>query len=310
MSKQRLICVVGPTASGKTELGVDLAVKLNGEIISADSMQVYKGMPIASAVPDFEEKKGINHRLMEFMSIDNQLTVADYVSLAKREIGDVIKSGKMPILVGGTGLYIDSLVNNIEFFLENFNDETRKRIETEYDENGGEEMLKRLSYFDAVTAERLEANDKKRIVRAFEIYENTGITMSRQYELSRQNPSPYDAVIIGLTYRDRQKLYDRINLRVEKMTENGILDEARKSFEYFDKSGGGFAAIGHKEFFPYFEGKITLSEAVENLKQQTRRYAKRQLTWFRKNENIHWIYKDETPDVLSEALKIIKGCEA
>lgn len=305
-SKIKIVCVVGATASGKTEFGVNIAKALNGEVVSADSMQVYKGMPIASAMPSKDEMQGIPHHLLEFLNPDVQLTVAEYVKLAKEKIFDISGRGKLPVIVGGTGLYIDSLVNNISFAEEISNPDVRKKYEDEYDALGGEEMLNRLKKIDADTAERLFANDKKRIVRAFEFYENTGITVSKQYELSKREPSPFSAVMIGVTYRDRQKLYERINKRVDVMLQNGLLDEARKFYEKAGKSGG-FQAIGHKEFYPYFDGEITIDEAIEALKQQTRHYAKRQLTWFRKNEKINWIYKDETADILAESFKIIEG---
>ncbi len=304
--RQKIICIVGPTASGKTDLGVSLAKELDGEIISADSMQVYKNMPIASAVPSNEEKHGINHRLMEFLEPTHQLTVAEYVDLAKKEIQDVISLGKQPIIVGGTGLYIDSLINNIVFLEEDDNKTVREKYEKMYDLLGGTEMLNRLSLFDSISANRIKPNDKKRLVRAFEIYENTGVSMSKQYEISRQEPSQYDYIIIGIGFNDRQKLYDRINLRVDIMIKNGLIDEAKMSYENYKELKGGYQAIGHKELFPYFEGEITLEEAVESLKQQTRRYAKRQLTWFRKNQNINWIYKDKTDDVSDNALKILE----
>lgn len=305
MSKVRIICVVGPTASGKTALGIGLAKALDGEIVSADSMQVYKDMPIASAVPTEKEKENIPHHLMEFLEPEHQLTVAEYVDLAHKKIEEIKEKGKTPIVVGGTGLYIDSLVNNIKFTSEEFRAETRKRLEKEYDDIGGERMLDRLREFDPETAEKLYANDKKRIVRAFEIYENTGVTMSKQYEFSRETPSPYDTVFIGINYKNRELLYERINIRVDKMFENGLIDEAKSFYKKSGKSGG-FQAIGHKEFYPYFEGKTSLEEAVDCLKQQTRRYAKRQLTWFRKNENINWIYADESKNVLADALEIIE----
>ena len=304
MSKIPIICVVGPTASGKTALGIGLAKALDGEIVSADSMQVYKGMPIAAAVPTNDEKENIPHHLMEFLEPEYQLTVAEYTRLAHKKIEEIKNGGKVPIIVGGTGLYVDSLVNNIRFTDEEFSPETREEYEKEYDKNGGEQMLNRLREIDPDIAEKLYANDKKRIVRAFEIYENTGITMTKQYENSREIPSPYDAVFIGINYKNREILYERINKRVDLMLENGLLEEARK---FYEKSGesGGFQAIGHKEFYPFFKGEITFEEAVDRLKQQTRRYAKRQLTWFRKNEKINWIYADQSEDVLGEALKII-----
>ncbi|MCQ2455115.1 MAG: tRNA (adenosine(37)-N6)-dimethylallyltransferase MiaA [Clostridia bacterium] len=305
MKKEKIICVVGPTASGKTALGIGIAKALGGEVVSADSMQVYKGMPIASAVPTNEEKEGIPHHLMEFSNPECQLTVAEYVKLANQKTEEIISRNKLPVIVGGTGLYIDSFLENIKFTKEDFNPDVRRELEELYDRIGGEAMLRKLKETDSATADKLYANDKKRIVRAFEIYKNTGITMSKQYELSKLEESPYEAVMIGINYKNRQTLYKRIDGRVDIMLKNGLLQEAEKFYKKSGKSGG-FAAIGHKEFYPYFEGDILLGEATERLKQQTRRYAKRQLTWFRKNEKINWIFPDETPDVLGEALEIIE----
>ncbi len=304
--KPKVVCIVGPTASGKTALGVKLAKMLDGEIISADSMQVYKGMPIASAVPTEDEKQGVKHHLMEFCEPEDQQTVARYKELATEKIEDILNRKKTPIIVGGTGLYIDAVINNIVYTPQKPDPETRKKLEKEYDSLGGEKMLLKLKKIDKTAAERISPNDKKRIVRAFELYYNADITVTEQYENSRKVESPYDFVIIGLNYADRQKLYDKINKRVDVMLENGLLDEAKKAFLKKGQASGGFAAIGHKEFFPYFEGEISLSEATERLKMQTRRYAKRQLTWFNRNDSIEWIYPDKTEDVLSEAAQILK----
>ena len=305
-AKEKVVCIVGPTASGKTALGVEIAKMLNGEIVSADSMQVYKGMPIASAVPTEDEKQGIKHHLMEFCEPEDQQTVARYKELATEKIEDILKRGKTPIIVGGTGLYIDAVINNIVYTPEKSDPETRKKLEKEYDVLGGEKMLLKLKSIDETAANRISANDKKRIVRALELYYNSHITVTKQYENSRKEEPPYEFVVIGLKYADRQKLYDRINKRVDVMLENGLLDEAKKSFLKKGQAVGGFAAIGHKEFYPYFEGKISLVEATEHLKMQTRRYAKRQLTWFNRNQNIEWIYPDKTEDVLREATEILK----
>ncbi len=306
MSKTNLICIVGPTASGKTALGVRLAKELNGEIVSADSMQVYKGMPIASAVPTKEEMCEIPHHLIEFLEPDTQLTVADYTKSAHEKIADIVSRGKLPILVGGTGLYVDSLVNNLTFTNEKTNSTVREKYEKMYDEIGKEEMHKRLGAFDKESAERISPNDKKRLVRAFEIFENSGITMTEQYELSKEIPSPYNVLYIGINYKDRQKLYDRINLRVDVMAQNGLIEEAEKTFRKNAQKLGGFMAIGHKELFPYFEKEISKEEALENLKRQTRRYAKRQLTWFNKNEKINWVYPDFDENAFDKASEIAK----
>ena len=305
MSKQKIICVVGPTASGKTGLGVALAKHFNGEVISADSMQIYCDMHIASAAPDESETDGVPHHLVEFLPYGSSYTVADYVKAAREKISEIASRGKTPIIVGGTGLYINSLVNNVEFIESETDYELRERITKEYDRVGGEEMLRRLQEIDPEAASKLHANDKKRIIRAFEIYESTGNTKSFNDEKSIKNESPYDACMIGITYRDREKLYERINTRVDIMLENGLLEEAKVAYNK-NLGGGAVQAIDHKEFFDYFNGETSFDEAVENLKRSTRRYAKRQLTWFNKDTRINWIYKDETQSVIDQAIKIVK----
>lgn len=305
MNKQKIICVVGPTASGKTGLGIELAKHFEGEVISADSMQIYRDMHIASAAPDQSETEGIPHHLVEFLPYGSSFTVADYVKAARQKISEIASRGKLPIIVGGTGLYISSLVNNVEFVEKETDLDLRRRITEEFDRVGGEQMLARLQSIDPVAAEKLHANDKRRIIRAFEIYESTGNTKSFNDEQSIKNESPYDAIMIGITYRDREKLYERINLRVDVMLKNGLLKEAKSAYDK-NLGGGAVQAIGHKEFFDYFKEQISLEEATENLKRATRRYAKRQLTWFNKDDRINWVYKDETDDTVSQAIKIIK----
>lgn len=305
MKKQKIICVVGPTASGKTGLGIALAKQLDGEVISADSMQIYRDMHIASAAPDISETEGVPHHLVEFLPYGSSYTVADYVKAAREKINKIVSRGKMPIIVGGTGLYINSLVNNVEFISSETDYELRARITEEFDRLGGKEMLNRLREIDPGAADKLHENDKRRIIRAFEIYESTGNTKSFNDEQSIINESPYTACMIGITYRDREKLYERINLRVDIMLQNGLLQEAESAFQK-NLGGGAVQAIGHKEFFDYFKGEISLNEAIENLKRSTRRYAKRQLTWFNKDDRINWIYSDETDDAVNLAKKFIK----
>lgn len=305
MSKQKIICVVGPTASGKTGLGIALAKNLSGEVISADSMQIYRDMHIASAAPDSSETCGIPHHLVEFLDYGESFTVADYVKLAREKISEISARGKLPIIVGGTGLYISSLVDNIEFIEQETDLSLRKRLTEEFDSIGGEEMLARLRALDTQAASKLHENDKRRIIRAFEIYESTGKTKSQQDEQSRETPSPYSALMIGVTYRDREKLYERINRRVDIMLENGLLEEAKAAFLKSGKTtSGAVQAIGHKEFFDYFKGEIPLECAVENLKRSTRRYAKRQLTWFNRDSRINWINVDETEDAAAAAITL------
>lgn len=300
--KPIVVVVTGPTASGKTGLGIALAQRFNGEIISADSMQIYKGMSIASAAPTKSEREQAVHHLVEFLEPEQRFSVADYVAIAKEKIGDIISRGKFPIIVGGTGLYINSLIDGIEFCGQKTDEDVRKRLESDFEAVGGEEMLSRLAQIDEKTAKRLNPADKRRIIRAFEIYETTGITLSQQNEISRKNGKPYDEIMIGITYSDREKLYERINIRVERMLEEGLLQEAEKMC---NKGITAAQAIGHKEFKNYFDGNITLSEAVETLKRETRRYAKRQLTWFRRDSRINWLYADND-DVLKRAVEIIE----
>lgn len=304
-SKKNLIFVVGPTASGKTSLSVELALKLDAQIVSADSMQIYKGISIASAAPTEEEKKGVKHHLFEFLETDETFTVAEYSLLARNKIDEILNDSKNCIVVGGTGLYINTLTDNIEFTLQEDNTNIRAELEEMMESCGAEYMLEKLKKIDPEAAGKLHPNNKRRILRALEVYELTGKTFTELNLLSRQNDSPYNPIIIGITYRDREKLYERINKRVDLMIENGILDEAKKYFS-LNHSKGAAQAIGHKELEPYLSGKCDLETAIENLKRATRRYAKRQMTWFRRDERIHWIYADETDNVLEEAIKIIE----
>lgn len=307
MEKIKTVFVVGPTACGKTGLGIEIANKFDGEIISADSMQIYKGMSIASASPTKEEQAQATHHLVEFVEYGDSYTVADYVSVAKKKIFEINGKGKLPIVVGGTGLYINSLADNIEFSKEQTDLKLRERLEQEMEEKGGEKMLEILSEIDCETARTLHPNNKRRILRALEIYYLTGVTKSEQDIISKQNESFIKPVMIGITYRDRQLLYKRIEKRIDLMIENGLVEEARTAYNKFGGSfTGAVQAIGHKELFDYFNGESTLEESVEVLKRSTRRYAKRQMTWFSRDKRIHWIYADETPDVFYQASKVLR----
>lgn len=306
--KSKVICIVGPTASGKTSLSVELAKKLNGEIICADSMQIYEGITVASAAPSEEEKCGIPHHLFEFLEKGSEFCVADYVNLAREKISEIISRGKQPIVVGGTGLYINALADNILYTEQKYDSGIRGELEKECEQKGSEYMLEKLKKIDSLAAQDLHPNNTRRILRAIEIYYTTGLTKTEQNELSKRQENPYGYIMLGVNYSSREALYERINMRVEKMLENGLLEEAKRTYENksLNKSKGALQAIGHKEFFEFFEGNITYDEAVENLKRSTRRYAKRQLTWFNRDNRINWIYPDITPDVFGEALKIIK----
>lgn len=283
--KIKIICVVGATASGKTSLSIELAKALNGEIISADSMQVYKNMPIATAVATADEQQGIPHYLTEFLDNDQSFSVADFVKLAGEKIVDITSRGKVPIIVGGTGLFVDSLVKNITFSEVGVNQQIRDSLK----EKDTDELYDLLVSVDADSAKDIHKNNRKRVIRALELYYG-GVSKTQQNEQSMVQESPYDALYIGINYKNRQALYDRINLRVDLMLEQGIIDEAKAVFA--KSTGTAKQAIGHKELMPFINGELSLDEAVENLKKETRHYAKRQLTWFRRNENINWFYAD------------------
>lgn len=301
MDKTKIICVVGATASGKTSLGVEIAKALDGEIISADSMQVYKGMPIATAAATTDEQKGIKHHLLEFLEPSETFSVADFVALAREIITDITNRGKTPIIVGGTGLFVDSLVKNINFADVEPNTDVRKRLE----EKSNDELYNELLNVDKTAAQDIHKNNRKRVIRALELY-YSGTSKTEQNENSMIQESPYDALYIGINYKDREVLYSRINKRVDIMLENGLLDEAKSAIN----SAGVTSrqAIGHKELKPYLDNEITLEEAIENLKKETRHYAKRQLTWFRRNENIKWLYADEmsSDELVNTAVDISK----
>lgn len=301
----KVLFVVGPTASGKTDLSIRLAKNLNGEIISADSMQIYRGIHIASAAPNESEKCGIPHHLFEFLDLSQEYSVAEYVKAARKKIKEVAKRGKTPIIVGGTGLYVSSLLDNIEFLDEETDYELRNSLEKKFDEIGAEQMLKELAEFDIDTANRLHPNNRRRIIRAFEVYIKTGKTFTEQNALSKNGETEIEPLVLGITYNDREKLYERINRRVDLMFENGLLEEAKTTFGNNKK--GGFQAIGHKELYPIFSGESTLEDCIEKLKQQTRRYAKRQLTWFRRDSRINWFYPDVEEKYFENALKLAQG---
>lgn len=303
-----LIAVVGPTASGKTSLAVELCEILGGEAVSCDSMQIYKGMDIATAKPDKSEMRGIPHHLMGFLDPGESYSVAKYCEDAGNAIRDIYGRNKVPVLVGGTGLYYSSLVDNIEFFPEETDFEYRDHLKERAEKEGNEVLLKELSQVDPEAAKSLSANNIGRVIRALEIVHTTGKTKTMQNEASRLNPSPFAVTAICLDAKDRQYLYDRINKRVDMMLEAGLVSEAES---FFASPAGRTAkqAIGYKELYPYFQGEKSLEECVETLKMQTRRYAKRQLTWFRRDPRMNYIYIDELngEEIVQTALKIVKG---
>lgn len=287
-----LLAVVGPTASGKTALAVELALRTGGEVISADSMQIYKGMDIGTAKPTVEEQKGVPHHLLDFLDSSQSYSVAQYVEEARCCIQEIYRRGHLPILAGGTGLYVSSLINHVQFVQEQTAPQMRETLQKRLEQEGVESLLEELRSYDPESAARLHPNNQKRILRAIEIYQTTGITMTEHIRKSRLRPSPYQHCVIGLDYRDRDILYQRIDRRVDQMIKQGLLEEARKvlSSPY---SSTAMGAIGYKELAPWVRGECSLQEAVDHLKQSTRRYAKRQLTWFCREEWVQWIYVDE-----------------
>ena len=301
MSQIPLVVIAGPTGSGKTALSVELARRFDGEVVSGDSMQIYKQMEIATAKPTLEEMRGVPHHLVGFLDCSKPYSVADYVKQASAVIEDIYGRGKLPLLVGGTGLYITSLVNHISFDEIVSDSSLRSQLLDRLNREGGQSLLDELRQFDPETAAALHPNNGNRIVRAIEVYRLTGITMSEHQRRSREKPSPYRLCMIGLTAKNRQVLYDRINRRVDEMMQKGLLEEARRILETPGLKTA-YQAIGYKELAGYFDGTCTLETALEKIKQESRRYAKRQLTWFRRDERIHWLYLDEqSPEQLVQS---------
>ena len=306
MKKTPIIVIVGPTASGKTSLSIELAKKFNCEIVSFDSMQVYKELTISTAKPTVDEMSGIIHHLIDCISVSDEFSVADFCERAKVIVEDIVSRGKTPIFVGGTGLYIDSFINNIDFSVQNSNGKVRLEIDKLENEVGANGLYERLCKLDAKAAKEIHPNNVKRVKRALEMYYSTGKTKTEQVENSKKEDSHFEALYIGINYVNREKLYDRINLRVENMIQNGVLEEVT-NFYKLPVSKTAIQAIGCKEFKPYLDGEASLDSCIEKLKQETRRYAKRQLTWFRRNESVNWFYpdKDSFEEILSDCNNLI-----
>lgn len=308
LNKIPVIAVVGPTASGKSDLAVEICLEFNGEAVSADSMQIYKGLDISTAKPTEEEKKGIPHHMMNFLDNTESFSVAEYQKLAGECIRDIYSRGKLPVIVGGTGLYIDTLLDNIQLTEDSFDEAIREKLLARVENEGIESLLNELRVIDPEYAGKMHPNNVKRIVRALEVWYSSGVTMTEQIENSRTE-SPYDVCFIGLDAQDRDFLYERINRRVSIMLENGLEAEA-KDYLSQKNTATSSQAIGCKELKPYFDGELSLSEAADNLRQATRRYAKRQLTWFRRNKEINWImidkYESKT-QMINEVFEIIRN---
>lgn len=302
-----VIAVIGPTASGKTGLAVEIAKKIGGEVVSADSMQIYSELTIGTAKPTEEEMEGIKHHLVGHKSIDDEYSVADYVEEAKKAIDDIVLRNKIPVICGGTGLYVDSLLSNTEFSEIKSSPEIREKLFEFAKENGNEALFEKLRIIDSESAAKTHANNLSRVVRAIEVFEVTGKTMSEHQRDSHPVPSAYDVCYIGTNYSEREKLYARIEQRIDEMLTEGVEEEAKFLFEH-NGTCTAAQAIGYKEFYPYFRGEMSREDAVSVLKKETRHYAKRQLTWFRRNPKINWLFRDnysEKQEFVDEALKIV-----
>jgi len=289
---KKVICVAGPTASGKTALSIDLALSLDGEIVSCDSMQVYRGMDIGTAKPGMEERKGVLHHMMDIVEPAEDYSVARYVEEASRCIDDIFRRGKVPIVVGGTGLYMDALIKGLYFSNGAKNGILRKRIEGLYDRFGGNRLHDHLKKVDPGAAAKIHPNDRKRLCRALEVYYGSERPISVHNEETKNIPPKYKAVYIGLDYKDRKVLYSRINDRVDLMFRMGLVEEVKRLLEKGELSSTAAQAIGYKEVIAALNGDLPMEAAAEEIKRSTRRYAKRQLTWFRRNPEIRWFYRD------------------
>ena len=294
MEKQKIIAVAGPTASGKTSLAVCIAERKNGEVISNDSMQIYRGMKIGTAAPTAEETHGIPHHMIGTVDPSAEFSCADYSEAAKDIINEVSSRGKLPVFCGGTGLYLDSVLKVEDFSASVKNDELRESLSVFAEHNGADALHERLRKVDPEAADAIHKNNVRRVIRAIEIFETTGITKTEWDRRSAFAESPYDATIIVLDFLSRELLYERCDKRVDIMFREGLENEVSELWEngLLSPDRPAFQAIGYKEFIPYFEGKISLDSVKESIKLSTRHYAKRQITWFRRYNNAVILHPD------------------
>ena len=288
MEKPKVVVICGPTASGKTSLSIELAKRINGEIISSDSMQIYKNMDIGTAKPTVKEMQGIKHYLLDFVEPNQRYSVAEFKNDAEKAIDEILAKGKTPIVVGGTGLYIDSLIYGIEYPSFELDEEYRKELEELVNKQGLEKLYEKAKKIDPQAMEKISPNDQKRILRVLEIYHATGKTKTEQEKESRKNGVKYDYKVFAINM-DREKLYERINKRVEIMIEKGLIAEVENLLKKYNKFPTAMQGLGYKEVVEYLQGKTTKEEMIEKIKQESRRYAKRQITWFKKNKQTIWI---------------------
>ena len=305
----KVVCVVGPTATGKTKMGVAIAKRFHGEVVSVDSMQIYRGMTVGTAAPTAEEMEGIPHHMIAVADPSESWSVARYVAEADRCVQDILARGNLPVLVGGTGLWLDALIRGTAFAEGQQGSEIRQALQKRMASEGAAVLLDELRQIDPEAAARLHLKDEKRIIRALEVWQETGETITAHDRRTQETPPRYDAVYIGLDFNHRQDLRDRIDQRVDKMVEQGLLQEVRDLLSAgLPADATALQAIGYKQFLAVERGEITEAEAVEEVKLRSRQYAKRQLTWLRRNQSIHWLTWDKEPDfpaALQKATEIL-----
>ena len=308
---QRVVCVVGPTASGKTKMGAALAKRFNGEVVSVDSMQIYRGMEIGTAAPTPEEMEGVPHHMIGVADPAESWSVSRFTEEADRCIQDILRRERLPVLVGGTGLYLDALVRGHTFAAGQQGGAVRRELQQRLAREGAAALLAELAQVDPETAARLHLRDEKRILRALEVYRETGETISEHDRKSREAPDRYDALYIGLSFQDRQDLRDRIDARVDAMVAQGLLDEVNALLAGgLSHDATAWQAIGYKQFLAVSEGRATVEEAIAEVKLRSRQYAKRQLTWLRRNPDIFWVRwqrQPNFPEGLQKATEYLRG---
>ena len=297
MNKPKVIVICGPTASGKTALSIELAKKINGEIISSDSMQIYKDMDIGTAKPSKEEMQNIKHYLLDFVEPNKRYSVAEFKKDAEQAIEEILEKGKTPIIVGGTGLYVDSLIYGIEYQDIKLDEGYRKELEERVENEGLEKLFEEAKKIDPQAMEKISQNDKKRILRILEIYKATGKNKTEQEIESRKNGVKYNYKVFAINW-DRKILYDRINKRVDMMIEKGLINEVEELLKKYTEFPTAMQGLGYKEVVEYLQGKTTREEMIEKIKMETRRYAKRQITWFKKNKQTIWIGPKDLQKIL------------
>ena len=304
MTQPKILCVVGPTACGKTKMGIELAKAFHGEVVSVDSMQIYRGMTIGTAAPTPEEMDGVPHHMVAIVDPEENWSVARFVEEADKCIQDILSRGKLPILVGGTGLYLDAIIAGRTFAPGQSGGEIRRALEQRLADGGIEPILEELRAVDPESAARLPAADEKRILPALEVYLETGKTMTQHNLESQSIPKKYDPLFIGLAFQDRADMRDLIDLRVDNMVEAGLIQEIETLLARgLTRSSTALQAIGYKEFLAAMNGEATIAEAIEEVKLRSRQYAKRQLTWLRRNEDIFWVLWEKERD-FSHALRL------